>query len=107
MTQPGDSYGGSGSGGFRLRSQDREGATPSAPRPTIDQVKPLIRTYYEKDGNGAGGSLHMVLDDGNIETQDILFCLKWAKDRGDADGIQIAELLLPMTRRQRAKAVGR
>jgi hypothetical protein len=51
--------------------------------------------------------LHITLDDGNIETGNILYCLKRAKEAGDVAGVEIAELLLAMTRRQRAKAVGR
>lgn len=96
-------------GEFGLRSKDRVGSTPTAPqpRPTPSHVRALIKAYYEMPGNGAGGNLHVTLDDGNIETGDILYCLGYAKRDGDTAGVQIAELLLAMTRRQRAKAVGR
>ena len=36
-------------------------------KPTILEVMPLVKAYYEKPENGAGGNLHIVLDDGNIE----------------------------------------
>lgn len=95
-------------GGFGLRSQGRVGSTPTAPQPpaTPSQLRALIKAYYAKPGNLAGGTLHVTLDDGNIETHHILFCLGQAKDARDVDGVRIAELLLSMTRRQRAKAVG-
>jgi hypothetical protein len=35
-------------------------------KPTIPEILPLIKEYRGKDGNGTGGSLHIVLDDGNI-----------------------------------------
>jgi hypothetical protein len=36
-------------------------------KPTLPEVRPLIDAYYALPGNGAGGELHVVLDDGNYE----------------------------------------
>jgi hypothetical protein len=36
-------------------------------KPTVPEVKPLIRAYYALPMNGAGGELHCVLDDRNYE----------------------------------------
>lgn len=75
----------------------------AADRPTADQVRPMIRAYYDKPGNECGGSLHIVLDDGNIEDGCIVFCRDWARERGDVDGERLAEMLLQMSRTQRKK----
>ena len=36
-------------------------------KPNLPEIKPLVEAYYQLDGNGAGGELHVVLDDGNWE----------------------------------------
>lgn len=41
-----------------------------------------------------GGNLHVVLDDGNVEDKDIVFCINEAKDGGDLLGELIGEILL-------------
>lgn len=91
-------------GEIGLRSQDRVGSTPTAPHPTLRE---MIRQYYELPGNGAGGSLHVVLDDGNIDSQSIQYCRAIAADRGDWRALIIADLLLARSQRGRAKVVGR
>lgn len=59
--------------------------------------------YYRKPDNGVGGSLHIVLDDGNLETGNVQFCLEWARKNDDMDGEALALLLLDMTVTQRGK----
>lgn len=71
--------------------------------PTINEVVPLVNKYYSMPENGCGGSLHNVLDDGNISDRDILFCLDEAKKNGDKEGIELANLLLKMSKTQRKK----
>lgn len=53
-----------------------------------------IDEYYAKPGNSSGGSLHIVLDDGNVEGRNVLFCYNEARVRGDHDGMLLAEALL-------------
>ena len=72
-------------------------------KPTIPEVLPLVQAYYAKPGNGAGGSLHIVLDDGNIETHFVEFCKEYALENNDQDGVELAELLLHMSYTQRRK----
>lgn len=72
-------------------------------RPKVPEVLPLVRAYYQKPGNGVGGNLHIVLDDGNVEDSHVLFCLECAEQEGDADGIQLCQMLLQMTKTQRRK----
>jgi hypothetical protein len=72
-------------------------------RPTIPGVLPAVRAYYAKPGNEAGGSQHIVLDDGNTADDNVRFCIEYARERGDEDGVKLAETLLRMSRAQRKK----
>jgi hypothetical protein len=72
-------------------------------KPTIPEVLSLVKAYLEKDGNGVGGSLHIVLDDGNVEDSHVEFCIKWAREHNDEDGVKLGELLLRMSKTQRLK----
>jgi len=73
-------------------------------KPTVPDVIPLIEAYYKKPGNEVGGNLHVVLDDYNIDTASVQFCLDQATAENDADGVKLAEMLLQMSRTQRLKA---
>lgn len=75
-------------------------------KPTIPDVWPLVVAYYAKPGNGAGGNLHIVLDDGNVCDESVRFCLKEAKNKSDNDGVALAEKLLLMSKTQRKKLHG-
>lgn len=70
---------------------------------TRHEVTQMARDYYAKPGNGAGGSLHIVLDDGNIKDDSVEFCRKWAEDAGDEDGVRLAEALLGLSKTQRLR----
>lgn len=72
-------------------------------KPTVPEVLPLVRAYYAKPGNGAGGNLHIVLDDYNVRDDDVQFCLDLAEQFNDEDGAALAKLLLKMSKTQRAK----
>lgn len=72
-------------------------------KPTVPEVLPIVRAYYAKPGNLCGGSLHIVIDDGNIEDSHVRLCRAWAGKRGDADGVALADLLLAMSKTQRRK----
>jgi hypothetical protein len=47
--------------------------------PTVPEVLPLVRAYYRKPENIVGGSLHLVLDDANVEDQHVLL---WTRRDG-------------------------
>lgn len=70
---------------------------------TVPEVLKTVREYYSKPGNEAGGSLHVVLDDGNVRDSDVLFCISYAKEAGDTDGKSLAEILFKMSKTQRMK----
>jgi hypothetical protein len=80
-------------------------AIPDYPRnrPQTPMVMALIRDYYAKEGNEAGGLLHVVLDDGNLERSHIEYCAERAFAEGDEDGFRIACMLLSMTPTQRRR----
>jgi DNA-binding transcriptional regulator YiaG len=71
--------------------------------PTIPDALPLIRAYCAKPGNTEGGSLHIVLSDGNVKDRDVKLCLGRAAVLGDEDGVALARMLLRMSRTQRSK----
>jgi hypothetical protein len=70
-------------------------------KPTLPEVIPLVLDYYAKEGNCAGGNLHIVLDDGNLQNSSIEYCLKCAEEENDVDGVVLAKLLLLMSHTQR------
>lgn len=72
-------------------------------KPSIPDVLSKFISYYEKPENGAWGSLHIVLDDGNIEDSSVNFCIKWAHDNNDPAGKELGELLLKMSKSQRMR----
>lgn len=84
------------------------GPIPDKPRqrPSTPDVIAAAKAYYQQPGNICGGSLHIVLDDHNLEDCHIIYCRDYAKDRGDDDGVILAQLLLAMTGTQR-RAVAR
>ncbi len=70
-------------------------------KPTVPEVRELVSEYYCQPGNAVGGALHIVVDDGNIEDHHIQFCRNEALERGDPEGVRIADLLLQMSKTQR------
>lgn len=76
-----------------------EGVKPKDVRP----VKWLVDYYESKPGNGAGGSLHIVLDDGNVEDSSVTFCRKWAVDNNDPMGVALCDVLILCSQTQRRK----
>ena len=72
-------------------------------RPNIPEVLPLIRAYYTKPENAVGGSLHIVLEDGNVSDGNVESCLEYAREHNDRDGEALAGLLLQMSKTQRRK----
>ena len=61
----------------------------------------LFTLYLET--HPAGGSLHIVLDDGNNSDKDIEFCIRWAMERGDIAGEFIGKRLLDVAYEDREK----
>lgn len=62
---------------------------------TIERFK----AYYER--NPSWGTLHVVLEDGNLEDSHIAFCRNAAIQEGDHDGKELCDILLKMNCIQR------
>jgi len=65
-----------------------EGDTPRA-----RALRERVERFYVLPGNGCGGNLHIVLDDGNLEDSSIEVCRKAAEEAADREGVEIAEEL--------------
>jgi hypothetical protein len=72
-------------------------------KPTVPEVLPMMYAYRDTAGNGVGGSLHIVLDDGNVEDGHVRWCIERAQECGDEEGVKLGETLLSMTKTQRKK----
>lgn len=70
-------------------------------KPNIPDVAADFRAYHA--ANLAWGSLHIVLDDGNVEDSSVEFCIKYAQENGDMEGERLAKILLTMSPTQRRK----
>lgn len=69
-------------------------------KPTLPEVRPLVDAYYKLDGNGAGGELHVVLDDYNYERHCISYCIENAKKD---ETIWLGRVLLKLSNSQRRR----
>lgn len=70
-------------------------------KPSIPEVVARFAAYLEK--NPEWGSLHIVLDEGNVHDDNVRFCLEWSRKNGDMEGLALAEALLSMSKTQRLK----
>ena len=68
-------------------------------KPVISDFIKRFAEYYKK--NPAWGSLHIVVEDGNVKDKDVNFCYKWALKNNDVDGMALAKVLLEMSKTQR------
>lgn len=66
-------------------------------------VQCFAELYYRLPKNGSGGTLHVVLDDGNLEDVHVRDCMMDAIGEDDYLGYLIAHLLLQMPQWQRER----
>ena len=74
-------------------------------KPTIPEMLPVLKQYYELPGNSVGGSLHIVLEDGNVKNKHVDSCIEDAHECGDMAGYYIGKLLRLMSFTQRTKII--
>jgi len=68
------------------------------------QLIDAAKLYYRLPGNGAGGNLHLVLDDGNCDDDSMWVCIKSCTQESDKMGLYIAAaMLFIMTEAEREK----
>lgn len=72
-------------------------------KPTLLEVRPLIESFYKLEGNGAGGSLHIVLDDNNVQLPHIQWCAEQAEAKGDTTAVWLARVLCMLSASQRRR----
>jgi hypothetical protein len=70
-------------------------------KPSISDVRDCFRSYL--DLNPGWGSLHIVLEDGNVSDANVRFCVDYAQRNGDLEGERLALILLEMSKTQRRK----
>lgn len=73
--------------------------------PSAEVMGELIQAYYALDGNGVGGSLHIVLDDYNTKDESVIWASGYASGAGDEAGYGIAELLLRFPEDERESVI--
>ena len=70
-------------------------------KPTVPKVLPLAKEIYKRDSSGC--CLHIVLDDGNVHDCHVQHCANMAINNNHLDCLELAEILLKMTKTQRLK----
>lgn len=70
-------------------------------KPTIPDVLEAFVAYHAL--NPAWGSLHCVLDDGNVGDKNVEAAIAWAEEKGDEEGARLGRILLSMSATQRRK----
>lgn len=75
--------------------------------PTVNELFPLVVAYYAKPGNDVGGTLHIVLDDKNVEDEFVIWTEGYASGKGDEDGRLLAGLLRRISEDDRIAVVRR
>jgi hypothetical protein len=71
----------------------------------VPQLIEAAKAYYAMPNNGVGGSLHIVLDDENIEDGHINWCIDYAMANDDNEGVLLGKMLLGASYTQRRKLV--
>lgn len=70
---------------------------------TVPDVIDRFKDYHELPGNSCWGSLHVVLDDGNLKDHFVQFCIDFAEQSGDREGAELGRILLQLSETQRDK----
>jgi hypothetical protein len=72
-----------------------------AVKPTIPEVISVFADYLL--ANPSWGSLHIVLEEGDVGDSQVESCRDWAANRGDKQGMELASILLTMSKSQRGR----
>lgn len=79
----------------------------TAPRnqPLPPEMIERLRAYHEK--HIVWGSLHIVMDDFNVDDDHVRWCIAQAQREGDIEGAELGRALLTQSRSQRLKLARR
>jgi hypothetical protein len=69
--------------------------------PNISDVFDRFYNYCKE--NLGGGSLHIVISDGNLEDVFVKRCIEWSQESKDSEGEELGQVLLLMSKTQRGK----
>ena len=69
--------------------------------PNVREYVPRFTAYLRE--NCVWGSLHVVLEDGNVGDSSVDYCIESAVAKGDTEGEALARILRDMSRTQRSK----
>lgn len=58
-----------------------------------DRILAVVDAFIALPGNNLGGELHIALEDGNLDDDDLAYCSQSARSVGDGPGQRIAQLL--------------
>ena len=73
----------------------------------VGEVCKLVKTLYEDMGECCGGMLHIVLDDGNLDDDDLQWCIEYCNREENTDRhdksicLEIAHRMLNLSKEQR------
>lgn len=70
---------------------------------TIPEVIERFQNYYKTTTFGEWGSMHVVLSDLNVSDAHVKFCLDYAHKNNDHEGVELAGILLKMSKSQRLR----
>lgn len=73
--------------------------------PTVEKMAEWIEWWYTFPDHGAGGNLHIVLDDENVEDHHLTWTRGYCDERGDQTGSNLCLLLRRMTEDDRYRAI--
>lgn len=76
-----------------------EEAPDQGQNPFTEEQKALFKEYH--NDHPTWGSLHIVMDDGNIRDSDLAHCLEFATEQGDLRGQELVKILIGLTPYQR------
>lgn len=82
------------------RTQEIRALLDRDAKPTVPEVLPFVRELYAE--HAAGGCLHIVLDDGNLEDHCVRFCIEDAEQRSP-EWADLCRVILRMSKTQRTK----
>lgn len=74
--------------------------TDEYPWPLTDEETERFADYF--DANPTWGSLHIVMEDGNVEDVHLAWSIRYAEEHGDSEGAALGRILSRLTEAERA-----
>ena len=65
-------------------------------KPQMDELLSYCKRLYKLPGCGAGGCLHILLDDDNYSDSDLKWCMKYCEENAEGEERELAMKILNM-----------